>query len=344
MDDRGRQVVRQWTLLRALERSRRGLSMEEAQELVAADGAVPRTLRRDFDQLMQAGFPVVRRDGRWMLEHKEPWYVPIQPSQVVALRLAERLLDPLRGTPIGRPLLELQSRLRSLCDEHIRRFADLLAGQRAATLSRPAVLDESAEVIATIDEAIIAEHRILIVHRGTAGEFTERRLDPYGTWYADGRLYLVAWCHLRSDYRTFAIQRIATAAQLDETFDRRDDFDLETFVRRGFGVLHGPPSEVVLELSPQVAHVADERILHPSQKVEPLEGGGRRVTFTVGGLPELAAWVVSFGGEVRALAPPALVHDVSARARGALAAHPPPESPRSANPKEGLSDWSSSEL
>jgi predicted DNA-binding transcriptional regulator YafY len=63
---RNRQVLRQWQIIRALER-RHGLT---ADDLALENGVSSRTIRRDIDALEAAGFPLIEEqpeDGarRW---------------------------------------------------------------------------------------------------------------------------------------------------------------------------------------------------------------------------------------------------------------------------------------
>ena len=60
---RGDQLARQWQLIQRLAQSRVGLGLDELAEAL---GCVRRTVYRDLDALMYAGFPVVseKRDGR----------------------------------------------------------------------------------------------------------------------------------------------------------------------------------------------------------------------------------------------------------------------------------------
>ena len=65
MVERHGEIVRQWRILLALESKSRGLTLAEATEL-AGEGVSDRTIRRDFDALTQAGFPIetLKRDGK----------------------------------------------------------------------------------------------------------------------------------------------------------------------------------------------------------------------------------------------------------------------------------------
>ena len=97
---RGDQLARQWQLIQRLARSRAGVGLEDlAQDL----GVVRRTVYRDLDALMYAGFPVVseKRDGRVYYRFLESFGlgdVPFTPDEVLALAFSEDLLRVLEGT------------------------------------------------------------------------------------------------------------------------------------------------------------------------------------------------------------------------------------------------------
>jgi predicted DNA-binding transcriptional regulator YafY len=157
------------------------------------------------------------------------------------------------------------------------------------------------------------------------GETTARCVDPYLLWYADARLYLVGHCHLRGAVRTFLVDRIRRIEILDEPFDVDPSFDARKFTGSGMGAWSGERHHVELWFSPAVAHLASERRFHPSQQVE-RDGDGARVTMEVAGLPHVAAWVASFGGQIVARGPEPLVQRIRDIHRHGLAAHGDPQS------------------
>jgi predicted DNA-binding transcriptional regulator YafY len=156
------------------------------------------------------------------------------------------------------------------------------------------------------------------------GVVTERRVDPYLLWYADARLYLVGHCHLRGAVRTFLVDRIRGIEILDESFDVDPSFDARKFTGSGMGAWSGESHRVELWFSPAVAHLAHERRFHPSQQVETDADGGARVIMEVAGLPHVAAWVASFGGQIIARGPESLVQRIRDIHRNGLAAHSGP--------------------
>ena len=67
---RNAEVIRQWTILREIERATTGLTIDELASLCSV---TTRTIRRDLQALEEAGFPLyddrTRDDGRtrWMI-------------------------------------------------------------------------------------------------------------------------------------------------------------------------------------------------------------------------------------------------------------------------------------
>jgi predicted DNA-binding transcriptional regulator YafY len=97
---RGDQLARQWQLIQRLAKSRGGCQLDAlAEEL----GCVRRTLYRDLDALMFAGFPVVseRRDGRAHYRFLDTFRLgdlPFTADEILALAFGEDLLRTLEGT------------------------------------------------------------------------------------------------------------------------------------------------------------------------------------------------------------------------------------------------------
>ena len=97
---RGDQLARQWRLIQRLAHSRYGAGLDELAEDL---GCVRRTVYRDLDALMFAGFPVVseKRDGRVryrFLDSFEIGDTPFTAAELLALAFGEDLLRILEGT------------------------------------------------------------------------------------------------------------------------------------------------------------------------------------------------------------------------------------------------------
>jgi predicted DNA-binding transcriptional regulator YafY len=278
-----------------------------------------RTLYRDLEVLQKAGFPLTNAEGPWrLLETSEgAWAIPVSPTEVVALMLTEDLLAPVEGSWLAQPLTELRARLSSSLTPTGRRYCAELRKANIATLFGGGHYGEKRAELEAIHEAIEKQQCVRIDY-ATPGKSPESRvIDPYCTWFAAGRVYVIAYCHKAEDTRTFAVQRIKHAEVLDETFDPDPTFDPAAFTRKGFGVYHGPVYRVTIDFAPRVAHLIRERRFHVSQQVTEV-GSGVRLKMEAAGLPEIAAWVAGFGGDARAVAPKELVDAVKALHRRGL--------------------------
>ena len=102
---RNDQAIRQLIVLKKLESSRQGLTLEQlADGLDSSATRHPRTLRRDLDAVESAGYPLLtERVGgrtRWKLLDgvRQAPVLRLSPTELMALTLSRRLIAPLEGT------------------------------------------------------------------------------------------------------------------------------------------------------------------------------------------------------------------------------------------------------
>lgn len=118
---RNEQAVRLLVILRTLEASRQGVTLEQLAESLAP-GATrhSRTLRRDLDALEEIGYPLVtdRVDGRtrWRLldGFRDVPGLRFSPTELMALAFTRRLIAPLDGTELHASLQSALSKAASM--------------------------------------------------------------------------------------------------------------------------------------------------------------------------------------------------------------------------------------
>lgn len=287
------------------------MTVEELREALD-EGCAARTIYRDLEILQEVGFPLVNEEGRWRcLESGEgAWSVPVEPSQLLALSLMMDLVGPLQGTGLAEPVEELVTALRATLTPEGRAFLEEVRHSAVGTLFGPVGYADKRDVLDAVRDAVNREQRLRIVYAAPHRPPTERIVEPYTTWYAAGRLYLVAWCRRAEDVRTFAVQRIAEAEVTEESFDPDPTFDAADYARRSFGVFHGAVYHFVIDFSAAVAHLVRERRFHHTQRLVDRDDGSVRLIMDAAGLPEVAAWVTGFGGSALPIAPRELVDAV----------------------------------
>jgi predicted DNA-binding transcriptional regulator YafY len=109
--------------------------------------------------------------------------------------------------------LELKSRVRALTE--------------TITLdtSPPSSTPPSEAVLSTMSSAAQLQQRVHLRYHANQGEDTERDFDPYGLTYYLNKWYVVGYCHLRRDLRSFRLDRILHLNEVNAYFERPESFD-----------------------------------------------------------------------------------------------------------------------
>jgi len=318
---RGDQLARQWQLIQRLAKSRAGVALDD----LAADlEVVRRTVYRDLDALMLAGFPVVseKRDGRVFYRFLDTFRlgdVPFTPDEILALAFGEDLLRVLEGTVFHDSIRSALAKIRAGLGPEL---ADYLARLGAAFRVLPGPHKNYAhlrDTIRTLNDAVLAQHSVQIRYRtGRTGALSSRTLDPYRVWYRSGGLYVVGHDHKSGELRTFAVDRITKIEATASRFAVAAGFDFEKYVGSSFGVIMEPAARVRILFESRWAGYVAERTWHPSQKLSPQPGGRIELAMEVGGTDELRTWILSFGDGALVLEPAALRDGVARELAAAL--------------------------
>jgi predicted DNA-binding transcriptional regulator YafY len=314
--ERHSEIVRQWRILLALESRSRGLTLAEAQE-IAGDGVTDRTIRRDFDALGQAGFPIDtgKRDGKTVyLLNREVFggvaAAGFSLSELCALHLSRTVLTAVAGGPFRDSLASAFDNLYDALPPSMWKFIESLPDALGAKehASRPRAAS-SAKSIETLMSAILGRRRVRMrYHSFSSQQVKDYVVEPYRLAYAQGGLYLQAFVPEYSDTRTFATQRIEQAVALEETFSPVAG-ETDVFPH-SLGAFSGTPETVVIEFSAAEAPYVREREWHASQTIEDLPDGRIRLTLNVVIDWELQAWVMGFGPAARVITPEAFARRI----------------------------------
>ena len=124
---RNAEVIRQWTILKALEASRRAT----IDDLARQTGVTTRTIRRDLDALQEAGFALFDElhDGKkcWTLEQKAFRRLDdtgFTLAELSALYFSRTLVECLSGTPFERDVRSAFEKLSAALTPGMRQFLD----------------------------------------------------------------------------------------------------------------------------------------------------------------------------------------------------------------------------
>ena len=317
---RGDQLARQWQLIQRLAKSRAGVGLDElAKDL----DCVRRTVYRDLDALMYAGFPVVseKRDNRVFYRFLDSFRlgdVPFTPDELLALAFSEDLLRVLEGTVFHDSIRSALAKIRAGLGPELSGYLSRLTDSFRVLPGPHKRYAQSSETIRLLNESLLSQRTISIEYRtGRSGAKSVRELDPYRVWYRNGGLYVIGHDHRSGEIRTFAVDRILAISATSNPFEIDEGFDFESTISSAFGVISEIPVAVRIRFEPAWRSHVMEHNWHPSQKISELEDGGIELFMEVGGSAELRNWVMSFGSAAEVLEPASLRSDVIAELRAA---------------------------
>ncbi len=269
---RNAEVIRQWTILREIERARSaGVTIDA---LAALTGVTTRTIRRDLQALEEAGFPLFDDRGgddgrtRWMVNGQalKGLAAGLTLSELCALYFSRTLLEELTGTPFRDDVESAFEKLAAVLTPHMRRFLDQLPRVIATKPDplRRRLADENAnqQVIARALEATLQTRQADLTYYSKSSERTKTyRVHPYRLAYAQGGLYLLAYVPEYREVRTFAVERIEAISLADERFTPIEELPDEAFPH-SLGVHSGPPERIEIEFQAAVADYVRSREWH----------------------------------------------------------------------------------
>ena len=310
---RNAEVIRQWTILKELEASRRAT----IDGLASHTGVTTRTIRRDLEALQEAGFPLFdeTHDGKkyWTLEQKAFKRLDetaFTLAELSALYFSRTLVECLSGTPFERDVRSAFDKLSSALTPGMRQFLDRmpLVMQAKAEPGAQATAPRTREV-AQLIEATLQNRRVSMrYHSFSSNREKTYVLEPYRLLFGQGGLYVIGYVPEYGALRTFSVDRVAQVSITEERFEPLELPD-DTFAH-SLGVNQGTPEPIEIRFAPKIARYVRERVWHPSQELFDLDDGSLRLTLNVVNDWALKSWVLGFGGLATVVSPAHLSEEI----------------------------------
>jgi predicted DNA-binding transcriptional regulator YafY len=243
------------------------------------------------------------------------WFSPEEIRALLTMQSLLASLQPGLLEPHVKPLL---ARLRAAlgagqhpADEIERRIRIIHLGARKLALPH----------FQQVANAVLNRTRLHIayVSRGS-NQRTEREISPQRLVHYRENWYCDAWCHLREDIRSFAIDAIQSAQGLDRKAKNVPDRDLDEVLAAGYGIFSGRKTTwAKLRFTPERARWVAAEAWHPQQKSHTEPDGSYVLEVPFSDHRELAMDILRHGAHVEVLAPESLRAAVKEQLAAALA-------------------------
>jgi predicted DNA-binding transcriptional regulator YafY len=295
-----------------MQAARGGLSLDDIEERFEVGR---RTAQRMRDAVLRV-FP--HADEVLTDERKKRWRLPkgtldrlvgVTADELGDLEVAINLLKRDNLQDQAASLESVLAKLRAVMSPNVanRIETDLDALLEAEGLAmRPGPKPRSRTmVLEDLRDAVKACCKVEIQYRNRITRRINKRIvHPYGFLYGH-RHYLIAYNQVKGaqGYRMFSLPNIERVVPQNEYFERDEEFSLEEFSQRSFGVFQEEPFRVAWRFSPRAADDAEDFLFHPQQVTEKQKDGSIIVRFMAGGALEMCWHLYAWGEDVEVLEP-----------------------------------------
>jgi predicted DNA-binding transcriptional regulator YafY len=160
----------------------------------------------------------------------------------------------------------------------------------------PAKIDPSIQ--ATIYSGLLNDKQVLVTYRAITSKEEPKTypVHPLGLVVLEQVVYLVCTVKSYLDARFLALHRIEGAVMLETSAIQPAGFNIDTFIKREFGIRIGDESvRLVMRVRGVLGRYLVETPLAVSQTATPIDGLWTRIEATVPDTIQLRAWLRSLG-------------------------------------------------
>jgi len=159
-----------------------------------------------------------------------------------------------------------------------------------------------------VAKAVLTRQRLWIRHYNRKDDReTEREVSPQRLVHYKGNWYVDAYCHLREDLRSFAIDAIRAAELRDARAKEIPAAELDEHLGSGYGIFAGKKVQwATLRFTPEAARWVSAQSWHPKQRARFEKDGSYVLELPYAEDRELLMEIMKYGADVEVLAPDAL--------------------------------------
>ena len=236
-------------------------------------------------------------------------------SEIYSLIAMQRLLEHIEPGLLAPHLSSLQRKLLSLLQKG-KVPADIVT--RRIRINQVAPRKGRAAFFDIIAGALLHRRRLKLTHYNRHTDATSsREVSPQRLIHHRDNWYLDAWCHLRNDLRSFALDAVQDATMLPVSSLDVSDEDLGRQLDSGYGIFSGKRKAwATLRFSPYRARWVANEMWHPDQEGRFDRQGRYELRVPYRDFRELLGEVLRYGPDCEVLAPDELRKAVIAAVRG----------------------------
>lgn len=290
--------------------SRRSASFVEMQQRLEVSRATLHRDLRDLKERMQVPIVCDRHTGTYRIDRNVERYelpgVWFSAGEIHALLSMQQLLAAFDAGgllaehvgPLRQRLLGMLESATDSADEIARRIRILSAAAR----------HYAPQHFQHIAAALMERRRLNIEYVARSkGDTSQREISPQRLTHYRDNWYLDAWCHLRDELRSFAVDAIKTVKTIDAAARDIPEAELDAALGAGYGIFAGAQVQwATLVFTPERARWVAAEHWHPEQEGRFLDDGSYQLRLPYSNDPELIMDILKYGPDCAVVGPAGL--------------------------------------
>lgn len=194
-----------------------------------------RTVYRYIDVLSASGVPIIsdtgHNGGYSLLNNfiKAPLFFDIEEQKSL---LHAAILAKENGYFLDEALEKATSKLKMYSNQ--KQEETLIKHLVAFEVIRPMGKISIESILQKLENSIVNEQSVEINYRTGREEKSKRRIiNPYGIVHWNNNWYIVAYCQMRNEIRSFRVDRVSSVIETSNTFNRPKEFSASEFFIKG---------------------------------------------------------------------------------------------------------------
>ena len=194
-------------------------------------GISVRTVYRDVKALCEQGVPVSFEQHKGYFIVQGYFLPPVSFSfeEASAMLLMENMVYGFADRSVHKNYSGALNKIKVVLRSAQKEKLEIL--ERNTKLQLPSCINNDFDYLTVLQNAISSRTIVEMEYQNNNNEISKRTVEPIGLiFYAFG-WHVIAWCHVRKDYRDFKIVRILKLKNTDQPFTKADHLSAGEYMK-----------------------------------------------------------------------------------------------------------------
>ena len=214
------------------------LTLLQSKKFVSAEAIAERfsisirTVYRDVKALSEGGIPVSFETGKGYFIVQGYFLPPVSftSEEANALQLMETMVKGFADKSIYTHYSSALQKVKAVLRSSQKESTDFL--HRNTKMQLPECFVNDYDYLSVLQTAISEKKQIDMEYRNNKTEVSKRCVEPIGLVFYSFSWHLIAWCHLRGEYRDFKVARILKVKNTGSPFSIPDHVQLADYLKQ----------------------------------------------------------------------------------------------------------------